>query len=82
MVHVRDVGVSYFMVGVMAVLAYHIASPWRWGYLAAVVIYYGAGLIADPNFTAIGHVVAIMIGLCFYPLARRCDGPLVRVALT
>jgi Rhomboid-like protein len=82
MVHVRDVGVSYFMVGVMAVLAYHIAPPWRWGYLAAVVIYYGAGLIADLNFTAIGHVAAIVIGLCFYPIARRCDGPLVRVALT
>ncbi|MGH3633142.1 rhomboid-like protein [Mycobacterium sp.] len=75
MVHVRDVGVSYFMVGVMAVLTYHIASPWRWGYLAALVIYYGAGLSADLNFTAIGHFSAIFIGLCFYPMARRRDGP-------
>ncbi|MBO0864633.1 MAG: hypothetical protein J2P16_06135 [Mycobacterium sp.] len=80
MVHVRDVGVSYFLVGVMAVLTYHIAPPWRWGYLAAVVIYYGAGLIANPNFTAIGHCSAIFIGLCFYPMARRRDGPLINPA--
>lgn len=33
MVHARDIGVSYFLVGVMAVLTYHIAKPWRWGYL-------------------------------------------------
>ena len=34
LVHARDIGVSYFMVGVIAVLAYRIALPWRWGYLA------------------------------------------------
>lgn len=77
MVHVRDVGVSYFVVGVMVVLTYHIAPPWRWVYLAALVIYYGAGLLVDPNFTAIGHFSAILIGLCWYPITRRRDGPLL-----
>lgn len=77
MVHVRDVGVSYFMIGVITVLTYHIASPWRWGYLAVVVLYYGAELVTDPNFTGIGHVWALVIGLCCYPLARGRDGPLV-----
>lgn len=77
MVHVRDVGVSYFMVGVMAVFTYHIAPPWRWGYLAALVVYYGAGLVAGVNFTAIGHVSAIFIGLCFYPMALRRHGALL-----
>ena len=80
MVHIRDIGVSYFMVGVMAVLTYHIAPPWRWGYLAAVVIYYGAGLVTNLNFTGIGHLSAIFIGLSCYPLARRRDGPLLNPA--
>ena len=30
LVYATDIGVSYFLVGVMAVLAYHIARPWRW----------------------------------------------------
>ncbi len=34
LVNAADIGVSYFLVGVMAVLTYHIARPWRWGYLA------------------------------------------------
>lgn len=81
MVHVRDVGVSYFMVGVMAVLTYRIAPPWRWVYLAALTVYYGAGLVTDPNFTAIGHFSAIFIGLCFYPMARGATRQL-RTAVT
>lgn len=78
MVHVRDVGVSYFMVGVIAVFAYHIATPWRWAYLAILVVYYGSGLVTDLNFSAIGHVSAILLGLCFYPMARRRDAPLLK----
>ena len=30
----RDIGVSYFLVGIMAVLTYRIVAPWRWLYLA------------------------------------------------
>jgi hypothetical protein len=80
MVHVRDVGVSYFMVGVMAVFTYHVAPPWRWIYLAGVIVYYGAGFVANPDFTGIGHCSAIAIGLCCYPLARRRDVPLLNPA--
>jgi hypothetical protein len=76
LVHARDIGVSYFLVGVMAVLAYHIAPPWRWGYLAALILGFGAALIVKPGFTAIGHFSAIFIGLAFYPMARRRDRPL------
>jgi hypothetical protein len=70
LVHARDIGVSYFMVGVMAVLAYHIAKPWRWGYLAILILVFTVPLIVHVNFTAIGHFAAIFIGLCFYPMAR------------
>ena len=79
LVHSRDIGVSYFLVGVMAVLSYHIARPWRWGYLGGLVIILGVPLITmdrhELDFTSIGHFTSILIGLCFYPLARECGGP-------
>jgi hypothetical protein len=71
LVHVRDIGVSYFLVGVMAVLAYRIVPPWRWGYLAVLILGFGLAWYMKPSFTAIGHFSAIFIGLCFYPMARR-----------
>lgn len=70
LVHARDIGVSYFMVGVMAVLTYRIAVPWRWGYLAILIVVFTVPLIIHVNFTAIGHLASIFIGLCFYPMAR------------
>ena len=73
LVHARDIGVSYFLVGVIAVLSYHIVQPWRWGYLAILILIFVVPLILKPNFTAIGHFAAIFIGLCFYPLARHRD---------
>jgi hypothetical protein len=67
LVHATDIGVSYFMVGVMAVLAYRIARPWRWGYLAVLITVFTVPLVINANFTAIGHFSAIFIGLLFYP---------------
>jgi hypothetical protein len=78
LVHTTDIGVSYVLVGVIAVLAYHIASPWRWGYLAVLLGIFGYPLaqlnLHNPNFTAIGHFASILIGLCFYPMARVRGG--------
>ncbi|BBY38944.1 hypothetical protein MMAN_30780 [Mycobacterium mantenii] len=80
LVHSRDIGVSYFLVGVMAVLTFHIARPWRWGYLGVLFIIFGFPLItmgSELNFTAIGHFTSILIGLCFYPMTRtRSKGSL------
>ncbi|HTX94917.1 MAG TPA: rhomboid-like protein [Mycobacterium sp.] len=77
LVYARDIGVSYFLVGVTAVLAYHIARPWRWGYLAILFIIFGFPLLTmnriELNFTAIGHFTSILIGLCFYPITRHED---------
>lgn len=70
LVHVRDIGVSYFLVGVGAVLAYRIVRPWRWVYLGTAFIYFGAALVGNINFTAIGHLCALLIGLCCYPFTR------------
>lgn len=71
LVHARDIGVSYFMFGVIAVLAYHIARPWRWGYLTILIGFVTVALLLNPTFTAIGHVAAVCIGLCCYPVTRR-----------
>jgi rhomboid family protein len=75
LVHARDIGVSYFLVGVIAVLAYHVATPWRWGYLAILIVLFLGPVIVDPKFTAIGHFAAILIGLLFYPMARGRGRP-------
>lgn len=70
LVHARDIGVSYFLVGVTAVLAYRIAPPWRWGYLAVLGTLFVVPLIIKVDFTGVGHLTAIFIGLCFFPMAR------------
>ena len=79
LVHARDIGVSYFLVGVMAVLTYHIARPWRWGYLGVLFVIFGFPLLKmdrhDLDFTAMGHFAAVLIGLCFYPMARERKRP-------
>jgi hypothetical protein len=74
LVGATDIGVSYFLVGVIAVLSYRVARPWRWGYLAVLTAVYVVPLLVAPNFTAIGHFSAIVIGLLFYPMARSRNG--------
>ena len=78
-VRAHDIGVSYFLVGVMAVLTYHIARPWRWGYLAVLFIIFGFPLVTmdriELSFTAIGHCAAILVGLAFYRMARERKRP-------
>jgi hypothetical protein len=80
LVHASDIGVSYFLVGVIAVLAYRIATPWRWGYLAVLITIFVVPLVVNLNFTGIGHFSSIFIGLCFYPMARKRGAPLVNPA--
>ena len=75
MENVPDIGVSYFAVGLVAVLSYHIARPWRWGYVAAVLLTFIVGLAWHLGFTALGHLCAVLIGLCCYPLTRGREAP-------
>ena len=67
-----DIGVSYALAGVVAVLVYRIAAPWRYLYLAVVFVVYGAPLASTPTFTDLGHFTAVLIGLACYPLVRGC----------
>ncbi|MFD0135035.1 rhomboid-like protein [Streptomyces sp. NPDC003328] len=63
-----DIGVSYALAGVVAVLVYRIAAPWRYAYLAVVLCVYTVPLMAAPTFTDFGHFVALMIGFACRPL--------------
>ncbi|MFF7632422.1 rhomboid-like protein [Kitasatospora sp. NPDC008050] len=69
-----DYGVSYALAGVQAVLTYLLVRPWRYVYLAAVVLFYGLPLVQSRNFTAIGHFSAVLLGLACYPLAWNQPG--------
>jgi hypothetical protein len=73
-VRAHDIGVSYFLVGVMGVLSYRIALPWLCGYLAVLLLIFVFPVILmdrfELSFTAIGHFAALMIGLAFYRMAR------------
>jgi hypothetical protein len=69
-----DIGVSYGLAGVVAVLTYRIAPPWRYPYLAAVLVFYLVPLFVQLNFTAVGHFTAVLLGLCCYPITRSRKG--------
>ncbi|WP_335935417.1 rhomboid-like protein [Streptomyces sp. PTD5-9] len=69
-----DVGVSYALAGVVAVLTYRVPPPWRHVYLFAVVVFYGVPLITGRSFTDLGHFTAVLIGLACYPLTRARHG--------
>ncbi|MEW2046827.1 rhomboid-like protein [Streptomyces sp. NPDC005476] len=73
-VNTLDVGVSYALSGVVAVLVHRIPSPWRYGYLAAVLVFYAVPLTAGPTFTDFGHFVSVLVGLGCYPLVRGRAG--------
>ncbi|MFJ8350003.1 rhomboid-like protein [Streptomyces sp. NPDC094153] len=74
-VNTLDVGVSYALAGVAGVLAYRIARPWRYLYLAAVLGFYGVSLATGRTFSDLGHFAAVLIGLGCYPLARGRGRP-------
>lgn len=65
-----DIGVSYALAGVVAVLVYRIPSPWRYVYLVGVLLVYGGPLAFSPTFTDLGHCTAMLIGFCCCPLTR------------
>ncbi|MEU6366395.1 rhomboid-like protein [Streptomyces sp. NPDC046931] len=65
-----DIGVSYALAGVVAVLTYRIAAPWRYAYLPVVLLVYATPLALNPTFTDFGHFISVLIGLGCYPLTR------------
>jgi hypothetical protein len=71
LIDARDIGVSYFVVGIVGVLVYRIASPWRWVYLVAAILVFAGMFAVRTDFTQLGHLCALLLGLACYPLTRR-----------
>jgi hypothetical protein len=70
-----DVNTSYALAGAQAVLGYRIAPPWRYGYLAALLLWYGSATVSGRTFTDVGHLTAALLGLACYPLTRGRGEP-------
>ncbi|NNN34110.1 hypothetical protein HLK59_27855 [Streptomyces sp. S3(2020)] len=73
-VNTLDIGVSYALAGVVAVLAYRIRAPWRLPYVMVVLVVYGVPLVTGRTFTDLGHFTSVLIGLGCYPLVRGRSG--------
>ncbi|MEU7584621.1 rhomboid-like protein [Streptomyces sp. NPDC041068] len=69
-VNTLDVGVSYALAGVVAVLTYWVPKPWRYGYVLIVLAVYGTPLVTGRTFTDLGHFTSVLIGLACFPLTR------------
>ncbi len=68
-VNTLDVGVSYALAGIAAVLTYRLPwRPLRYVYAAGVLAFYAVPLFDDLTFTDIGHLSAVLLGLACYPL--------------
>lgn len=58
-----DVGVSYAFGAVAGVLTYLLHGRLRWIYPAVLLGVFAVVLLVAPSFTAVGHILAILIGL-------------------
>lgn len=67
-VNTLDVGVSYALAGVVAVLAHRIPVRWRYPYVFGVLLVYGVPLVFGRTFTDLGHFVSVLIGFGCRPL--------------
>lgn len=62
----RDVGSSYGLAALAALLTYRSPTPRRWYYAGAIVVLIGVTLLIDPSFTNWGHLFAFSIGFISY----------------
>ncbi|KUI09876.1 hypothetical protein AU190_05520 [Mycolicibacterium acapulense] len=69
----RDVGVSYFVLGVAGALSGYTRKPWRSGTQAAAALALAGNAAARPTFTEVGHLTAFLVGLASVPLAPDRD---------
>ncbi|WP_249374840.1 rhomboid-like protein [Streptomyces sp. I05A-00742] len=68
--HVVDIGVSYGLAAGAGLLTYRIPRPWRWYWLAALVLLFATPLATGATFTDVGHAIAVAVGLACGPLVR------------
>ncbi len=70
-----DVGVSYALAGVAAVLTYRLRAPWRYVWAAGLLVFFAAPMTVTPTFTDLGHFIAVLLGLAAYPMTKGRRDP-------
>jgi hypothetical protein len=73
LVNARDVGVSYFVLGVTGALTGYIERPWGVRCQVAGLTALAGNAVARPTFTEVGHLTAFVVGLAAVPLAPDGD---------
>ncbi len=67
-----DVGVSYGYYCVAAMFTYRLRGRWHWSWVWAtgLTLIVVVPFLTDRTFTSFGHLTAIAVGFCLYPLSR------------
>jgi rhomboid family protein len=73
LVNARDVGVSYFVLGVSGTLTGYVRRRRRTRYQVAAVAALAGNAALRPTFTEVGHLTAFLVGLAAVPLAPDRD---------
>ncbi len=73
LVNARDVGVSYFVLGVAGALSGYVVRPWRSRCQLGAVVALATNVAVRPTFTELGHLTAFSVGLAAVPLAPNRD---------
>ncbi|MFN8075710.1 MAG: rhomboid-like protein [Kineosporiaceae bacterium] len=66
-----DVGVSYGMACLSGLLAGRVPRSWLRWYLAGALVLWVVPLLASPDYTALGHATALVLGLALAVLVTR-----------
>jgi hypothetical protein len=74
LVNARDVGVSYFMFGVVGALSGYVDRRWRTRAQAATASALVLNAVARPTFTELGHLTAFGVGLAASAVVPNRDG--------
>lgn len=70
-----DVGVSYGLAAVAAVLVGRVPRRWRPWYALGVLAVAVGSLLLDRDFTGVGHVTAVLLGFAIAVLTARRPTP-------
>ncbi|MGW4352319.1 rhomboid-like protein [Nocardia sp. NPDC004582] len=74
-----DVGPSYGISAMLAVLAFRLRGPARWVWALAMLVWYGYGVWHGRTFTDYGHFFALLIGFTVGAIAVALSHRLIAV---
>lgn len=74
LVNARDVGVSYFVLGVAGALSGYVTPEWRTRTQVVAAGALAANAVARPTVTEVGHLTAFTVGLAASTTAPDRDG--------